>query len=166
MIVWCLRLFHNRFDHPQCFEIRFYRVNAVDHHTLFATVGSEGDGRPLTDGDFGFVEDFSDKRFPGNSEEQRTISDDEPIERAQQFEIVRDGFSKADARIEADRSWIDPGSSEGGKSFQKKSADIFHDVVVMRGELHRPRIALHVHDDDAAVAASADLGHLRIGGEA
>ena len=69
---------------------------------------------------------------------------------AQQFEVVGDALAEADARIEDDAPWVDPGSGERGQSRAQEIRDLDHDIVVLGALLHRQRRAAHVHQADAA----------------
>lgn len=85
---------------------------------------------------------------------------------SEEGEVVLQGFSEADARIEADAGGMDAEDGEGCEAFEEKGADFCGGIGVGGVVLHVSRSALHVHDDKAAAGAGAKSGHLGIGGEA
>ncbi len=63
----------------------------------------------------------------------------------EQREVLRDGLAEADPGIEAHSVLGDAGSNGDRKSLLEECADLPHDVVVSRSDLHRARLSLHVH---------------------
>ena len=59
-----------------------------------------------------------------------------------------DGLAEADAGVDADRLFADPLRNGERQPLVEKPDDVGDDVVVARVGLHRPRLALHVHQAD------------------
>lgn len=127
-------------------------MDADDLDAAFAGVGGEGDGGPGAVGHIVAADDFSDEGFSGNTEQERAIADTQLVEVFEEFEVVLEVFAKSDAGIETEPLGIDADGGAGGETFFEKIAHFGDDVFVMGGVLHRARVALHVHDDDAALA--------------
>lgn len=140
-------------------------MDAVDHRALFAAEGSDGNGGPFAEGEVVVTEDFPDEGFAGNSEEKGASVDCEPVERAEEIEVVGEGFSETDAGVVAEVFRRDSGGGESGMAFFEIGADFGDNVVVVRSDLHGARFAFHVHDDDAATGGGAEGGHFRISAE-
>ena len=76
---------------------------------------------------------------------------------AQQFALSRqqtrgcvDGLAEADAGVEHDTIEGDAGNERGVAAVGEERGHVEHDIAVVRRGLHRARLALHVHQADAA----------------
>ena len=79
----------------------------------------------------------------------------------QQLEVVLEGLAEADSGVEPDPLLGDPGGDRRLGPLGEEGADLVDDVVVDGVALHRPRVAEHVHEDQAGAALGdqrADLG--------
>lgn len=156
----------NGFDHADGFDVRADLVDTMEHDALIAGGGGDGDGGPVTFFDFGFAEDGGDTGFAGDADEKRAVGGGEGVEIAQQGQVVIERFTEPDARVVAEGGWVDAGGREFGVASGEPCGDFLDDIAIARSLLHGLRIALHVHDDDAAAACGAEGWHGGIGGEA
>ena len=76
-----------------------------------------------------------------------------------------DRLPEPDARIEADALLKHAVCDRERHALLEERRDLRRDVVVPRVELHRARLALHVHQADVGVMRSADLSELGVGSE-
>ena len=86
----------------------------------------------------------------------------ELAEPAQQLEVVLDGLAEADPGVEPDPLLGDPGRERELDPLGEERPDVVDDVVVARVLLHRPRVALHVHQHDLAAALGAQRRQLGV----
>src|SRR6185437_13036743 len=82
------------------------------------------------------------------------------VEPAEKLEVVLDGLAEADARIETDELFGDALRDGKSKAFVEKPNHLGDDVVVAWIGLHRPRLALHVHQAEVGVVLSDDAREL------
>jgi hypothetical protein len=80
-----------------------------------------------------------------------------------QLEVVVEVLAEADPRVDRDPLGVDPGELGRLDPLPEILMHLADDVVVLRGLLHRRRIAPHVHQDDGGIATANDLEHRRIG---
>ena len=75
------------------------------------------------------------------------------------------GLAEADAGVEADPLLRDPRRDGEGEPLRQKGRDLRNNVRVARLVLHRPRLALHVHEAEVGVAVGDHAGELGIPAE-
>ena len=76
-----------------------------------------------------------------------------------------DGLAEPDARVEADALLAHALRDRERQALLEERRDLGRDVVVARVDLHRPRLALHVHQTDVRVVRGARLGERGSGPE-
>ena len=84
---------------------------------------------------------------------------------AHELEVLLDRLAEADARVEADPLLGDAGRDRERQPLLEERRDLRDDVVVARVALHRPRLALHVHQAEVGAGVGDDAGQLRIAAE-
>ena len=81
------------------------------------------------------------------------------VEVGQQLQVVAQVLAEAEARV--DPQLVDAGVPRGLGPGDEVLAHLADDVLVRRGVLHRPRVALHVHGDPAHAEPGGDLVEAR-----
>ena len=69
----------------------------------------------------------------------------DPLEAADQLEVLVRRLAEADPRVEADVVLGNPCRDRDREPLLEKAGDLLHNVVVTRRDLHRARLPLHVH---------------------
>ena len=82
-------------------------------------------------------------------------------EPSQQLQVVLEGLAEADPRVEPDPLLGDARRDRDLDPLGEERSDLVDDVLVGRVDLHRPRVPLHVHQDQAGAAVGAEPGDLR-----
>jgi hypothetical protein len=80
---------------------------------------------------------------------------DDLVEAPEQLEVVLDRLAEADAGVEPDALLRDPLAGREREPLLEECLHLVDDVVVARVELHRARVAQHVHQ----AAVGSRLGH-------
>ena len=126
-------------------------VNAVE---IGAVLGGEeahdGSGEGGGFGQGGVCQDFPEESFAGECHEEGAMGYAQRFQMANEGEVVGGCFAETDAGVQADAGGCNAGLLCQGESLFKEGAHLGYDIVVMRGNLHGLRGALHVHEDDAA----------------
>jgi hypothetical protein len=91
------------------------------------------------------------KGFARDSDEERTAEIEECGQLRQEHAIMLGRFSKSDSWIKCDAHRVNAASYRARKGLSKKFPHFTDYIMVCRGELHRARFTLHVHDDDACL---------------
>ena len=81
---------------------------------------------------------------------------------ADELEVVLVRLPEADSRVEADELLADPLGDRERQPLLEEGLDLRDDVVVARVGLHRPRLALHVHQAAVRARLGDDACELRI----
>ena len=110
----------------------------------------------------GITQDLAERALAGDADENRAAKCRQLVEPAQELEVVLDRLPEADARIEADRLFTDPLGDRKGEPFVENPDDLGDNVLVMRVGLHRPRLALHVHQAKVGVVLGDDACELGV----
>jgi putative 4-mercaptohistidine N1-methyltranferase len=134
-------------------------MDAQEHHTPGACVTGEGDGGPGAVLQGGAVEDFAEERFAGHSERKGPVLDWELVEGGEQLEVVLEGFSKADSRVEQDLLGGDALGGAGLEGGEKKRAHLRQEIPVGGVVLHRCGSSLHVHGDGPRAGLGEKAAH-------
>src|SRR5205823_996415 len=111
---------------------------------------------------FGISYDLSERALPGDPDENRAPDRGQLVDPAQQFEVVLDRLAEADPRVEADRLLPDSLRNGECEPLVEEAGDLGDDVLVARGVLHRPRLALHVHETDVGAVLGDDACELGV----
>ena len=85
---------------------------------------------------------------------------DDPVQAAQQLEVVLERLAEADARVDHDALLAHALADGERDALLEEGADVVDDVVVAGVVLHRPRLAQHVHQAAVAPAVGHEAGHL------
>ena len=96
------------------------------------------------------------------ADEHRPPEREQDVEPAHELEVVRHRLAEADARVEADPLLGDALRDRERQPLLEERRDLGRDVVVARLRLHRPRLALHVHEAEVRAGAGDDSGELGI----
>ena len=75
---------------------------------------------------------------------------------------MRDRLAEADAGVEADPLLGDAARDRERHPLFQERGDLLRDIVVARLLLHRPRLALHVHEAEIGARVRYDPGELRV----
>jgi len=75
---------------------------------------------------------------------------------------VRDGLPEAEAGIEADALLADALTDGEGEALLEEARDVCDHVVVARIDLHRARVALHVHQAEVPARVGDDARERRV----
>ena len=110
-------------------------------------------------------EDLPEHALPREPDEHRPSKREQDVEPSHELEIVGDRLAEADSRIEADSLLGDSRVDCEFEPLLQKRRDVGRDVVVARLELHRSRLALHVHQAEVGARVRDDAGELGIGAE-
>ena len=89
--------------------------------------------------------DLADEALARGADDQRPAQLAQLAEPAQQLEVVLERLAEADPGIEPDPLLVDPGGDRDLHPLGEEGLDLVDHVVVARVVLHRPRVALHVH---------------------
>ena len=99
----------------------------------------------------------TEEGLSGNAEEERPLTDDDSIGMTEQFKIVFESFSEADAWVGDNSVTCDSRFFQRIQAGRKKIADVGNHVVVMRIGLHGLWSAQNMHADHAAVRLDTDV---------
>ena len=94
--------------------------------------------------------------FAGHPEDDRRAERTERGQVGQQVQVVRKRLAESDARVDEN---LGAAVVAGRHPLGQVVADLGDHVVVVRGALHRPRLAPHVHRDDRSAVPDGDLQH-------
>ena len=108
------------------------------------------------------ADDPSERALSRDSDQHRPTQRAQLVEAAQQLEVLVGRLAEADPGIDADPLLADPLLDGEREALLEEGQHIGDDVVVVRSDLHRSRLALHVHETDERVSAGHDLGHARV----
>ena len=98
-------------------------------------------------------------------DEQRPSDRRELVEPADELEVVRNRLAEADPRVEADELLRHARGDRERKPLLEKALHVRHHVVVRGVDLHRARLALHVHEAEIAARVGDDACELGIASE-
>ena len=110
-------------------------------------------------------DDPREGRFPRQADENGPSEGDDPIEPAYELQVLIRRLAEPDPGIQADRVLGDPRVDGVGETFLEEGDDVGDDVLVARLDLHRARLALHVHQTDVRSRVADDRCKLRIAPE-
>ena len=96
------------------------------------------------------------------ADEHRPPERDQHVEPAHELEVVRDRLAEADAGVEADPLLGDALRDREREPLLEERRDLGRDVVVARLRLHRPRLALHVHEAEVRAGVGDDSRELGV----
>ena len=94
-----------------------------------------------------------DKAFPRDADDDGSPQPGERIKMSQNIKVMLKGFSEPDAGINRDPVPRDPRRLACRDPLAKPSAHVRNDIIVPRRQLHGPGVSLHVHQNDARLAA-------------
>jgi len=128
-------------------------VDANDCSSVLNRQQSRGDAcrKPITDLAAGDRAEGGLARPPGHHGQTHF---GEPVEIAQQLEIVSTVLAETEAGIDDDALAGDAARSARADALGEKRADLRHHVAVARPALHRARLSLHVHQAHPASEAA------------
>ncbi len=108
---------------------------------------------------------FGEAALAREADEHRPAERAELVEAADELEVVLGGLAEADARVEADPALVDSRRDGEREPLLEEPLHVGDDVVVHRIRLHRPRLALHVHQADVAASVRDDARELGVGAQ-
>jgi hypothetical protein len=94
-----------------------------------------------------------DKAFPRDADNDGSPQPGERIKMSQNIKVMLKGFSEPDTGIHCDPVPRDPRRLACRNPRAKPSAHVRNDIIVPRRQLHGSGIPLHVHQNDARLAA-------------
>ena len=109
------------------------------------------------------AEHARERALPRQADENRPADAADPLEPADQREVLVGGLAEADPGIEADVLLGDPRCHRDRQPILEKPRHLADDVVVARLDLHRARLALHVHEADVRAGIGDHAGERRVG---
>jgi hypothetical protein len=87
----------------------------------------------------------------------------DPVEPSEEREVLVNGLAEPDPGIEADAIFGDTLCDGDREGCLEECGDLADDILVRRLLLHRPRLALHVHQADVCARVRDHARHLRVG---
>ena len=108
------------------------------------------------------ADDPSERALPRDSDQHRPTQRAQLVQASQELEVLVGRLAEADPGIDADPLLGDSLLDGERDALLEEGQHIGDDVVVVRSDLHRSRLALHVHETDERVSVSDDLGHVRV----
>ena len=93
------------------------------------------------------------------AEHHRPAQRGDPVEVAQQEEVVVERLAETDAGVEQHLLFAHAGGEGVGQAPLEKGDHLADHVVVARGFLHGPRLAQHVHEAHRTAALGDERGH-------
>ena len=103
-----------------------------------------------------------ERALPREADENRSAEVADPLEAADQLEVLVGSLAEADPRVEADVLLGDPGSDCDCQAALEEAGNLSHDIAVSRRDLHRARVSLHVHETNVRTAVSDHARESRI----
>ena len=111
------------------------------------------------------AEDLPQRALAREADDDRAAQRGQLVEPPDELEVVLDGLAEADARIQAHERLVDPGGDRYPQALLEERLDVFDDVVVAGVDLHRARLALHVHEAEVGAGVGDYAGQLRVGAQ-
>jgi hypothetical protein len=111
------------------------------------------------------AEDSSEGTLAGEADQNRPAELHDHPEPPEKLEVLEDGLAEAEPGIEADPLLGDARIDGEAEAFLQEGGDLLGHVVVRRVELHRPRLALHVHQAKIGAGGSDHAGQLGVAAE-
>src|SRR5882672_8789564 len=163
--LFCRRLGHALLNGADDSNDFYHRLNIVDTHDVCSVSDGPRDGgggaeEPLIG--LRLAADRADESLAAGADNKRSSQLLELPHFADEGEIVVDVLAKADARIEKDLIRVDPSRFCSRDSLDEERFHFLHHVFVMRTNLHGPRLALHVHEDNGSAALGGEAENRRI----
>lgn len=135
-------------------------MNAVEISSVLSGEDAhDGGGEGGGFGEVGVMEDIPEEPFAGERHEDGAVSHAQGGQVADECQVVLRCFAETDAGVQADAGRGDAGSLSQGESLFKERAHLCHDIGIGWCNLHGLRVALHVHEDDAAGVCGAKGTH-------
>ena len=98
------------------------------------------------------VKHLADGGLATGADEDRTAETAKLVQTPKQFEVVLDGFSEAEARVDGDAVTTDARGLGTRSRTAQEAVDLGDHVVIVGGLLHGAGCALHVHEHNGDVA--------------
>ena len=106
--------------------------------------------------------DLPEEALAGDTEHHRYAKDLELIQFPKLLHGVRKGLAEADAGVDTQGVGIHTGMAQVPQSHAEELHDFLGDVDVVRIELHRGGVALHVHQHQAGLVLQHNVQHSRV----
>ena len=119
---------------------------------------SDATGRRLAHGP-------GERRLPREPHQHGASQRDDPVEPADELEILVGGLAEADPGVEPDALLVDARGHGRAEALVEERRDLVDDVLVPGRVLHRRRVALHVHQADVDTRVGDDARELRVASE-
>ena len=130
-----------------------------------ALVGDDGGGDACRKGPgrrLGVAQDPAERALAREADEHRASEREEDVEAPHELEVLLDGLSEADPRIDANSRLGDARVHGDAQPLFQEAGHLRRDVLVGGVALHRPRLPLHVHQADISVGLGDDARQLGI----
>lgn len=150
------------FGHPQSFTVWFGFMHPENSCAFLATKACEGHPGPESVWYCRGIGQPSKEGFPGYSDQDRPEEVIERIERSQQSEVVLWLLPETNSWVNGDAVRGHAVAYRGGNPLSKKFNNLGDHIVVMRILLHRPRLPLHMHENNSRSGTRCQLCHLWI----
>ena len=110
----------------------------------------------------GIADDAAERALAREADQHGTPEREQHVEAADELEVVLRRLAEADARVEADPLLRNPLRDGEREALLEERRDLRGDVVVARVLLHRPRLALHVHEAEIRAGVGDHAGEVGV----